>query len=677
MAKIKLLSDTVIGRIAAGEVVERPSAAAKELIENSLDAGATAVTVEIREGGLDYLRVTDNGCGIEPADIRMAFERHATSKITRETDLDAIATLGFRGEALASIAAVGRVTMTTRARGNEIGLKAVNEGGTLREVAEAACPAGTTIVVRDLFFNAPVRRGFMKKPAAEAGAIGDLMMRMILSRPDVSFRFLSNGKVVYHSPGDGKAASAVLAVYGREAMKQLREVRGHEGGLVLSGYVGIGELARGNRTNECFCINRRVMFSALLSSALETACRERVMIGKYPVCALNLEIPYEAVDVNVHPNKLEVRFRDEAAVSEAVTSLVLEALKDRDAFEKPVEMKLVREPAAGTPAIPSVPSSPAERGGDVAAMSATGAENVAVMPAFAASPTPAKSLPPPAATVMVSKTIPQEAEEKEFWRAEPVFRPVTPTVSPAEPAVESLPLAEPVRVFQAPPAEPRREEAVPASPPEAWENPFRQETVEQVDTIRPMIQAPMRVFGALFHTFILIEYADQLLLVDQHAVHERLLFDRMMAAWGSGVASQELLVPHVLPVTRQEQALLEQNRELLEGIGLVVESFGETDVAIRAIPMLLGEPETDAFVRELIGELEAGKAPGFEKKRAMILQTACKHAVKGGEALPEEVLRALAQEMIDQRVTPTCPHGRPLVVAITHQELDRKFKRIQ
>ena len=341
---IHRLTDDIIGKIAAGEVVERPAAAIKEMVENSLDAGASAVSVEIRDGGITSIRVTDNGSGIRADDIRLAFERHATSKINRAEDLASIDTLGFRGEALASIAAVSRVTCTTRTANDAAGVRVHIEGGRFLGVEEAACPQGTTMIVRDLFYNVPVRLGFLKKPAAEAGLVSDVMMRMILSRPDVSFRLISQGKTLYHSAGDGKLASAVYAIYGSELLRSMREVKGSQGGLLLSGYVGIGESARGNRAHQSFFINGRCMRSDLLSAALEEGCRERVMIGRYPTCVLHLTMPYETVDVNVHPNKLEVRFRDADRVAEAVETLVREALRDRDAFERPVPMPLAEGP---------------------------------------------------------------------------------------------------------------------------------------------------------------------------------------------------------------------------------------------------------------------------------------------------------------------------------------------
>ncbi len=624
MGKIRPLSENLIGKIAAGEVVERPAAAIKELIENSLDAGATAVTVEIQEGGLTSIRVADNGSGIDESDIRMAFERHATSKISREQDLDAIATLGFRGEALASIAAVSRITMTTRTAASETGLKVKNEGGRITDIQEIACPVGTTIQVNDLFYNVPVRKGFMKKAGQEATAVHDLIVQLLLSRPDVSFRYISNGKTEFHSPGDGQTATALQTVYGSYAMKFMKEVNDHGNGLIIKGYVGIGENGRGNRNQEMFFINGRVMHNKILNDALETACRERVMIGKFPVCALYLTIPYEAVDVNVHPNKLEVRFRDEAGVYEAVLSAVLMALKEKDAFEHPVEMNLCPKKES----VPAAEAAPP------------------VIPVH-------RPLPSPDESVTVSKKLPDSASVfSPAPRPQPVYREILP--SPVQ-----KPATEPAAMeYKAPPV--------------------LKEKAEQVNTILSTVRKPMKVFGALFNTFILVEYEDQLLMVDQHAVHERLLFDKLMSEHTEKAqAGQEMLVPVVLGVTNAEQRLLEDNREALESIGLVVEAFGEKDVAVRTIPVILGEAQTKDFIRDVINDLQTGRDPTFEKKRTQLLQTACKHAVKGGETLTEEELRSLLDKMIEQKVTPTCPHGRPLVVSISHRELDRKFKRIQ
>ncbi len=690
MARIRMLNENVIGKIAAGEVVERPASAIKELVENSLDAGATAILVEIREGGIESFRVSDNGCGIESADIRMAFERHATSKIREEADLNDIGTLGFRGEALASIAAVGRVTLTTRTAQDETGLRVQNEGGQILSMQETACAVGTTISVRDLFFNVPVRKGFLKKPVTETNAISDLMMRLILSRPEVSFRYLSNGRMVYHSPGDGQMASAVMSIYGSRAVRSMREVKGHGGGVLVRGYVGIGENARSSRSNESFFINGRMMRSPLLSGAVEDACRERVMIGKYPMCALYLEMPGENVNVNVHPNKLEVRFRDDQAVRQAVFGTVFDALQDRDAFERPVEMPLIpeKESSALRP-VPHIPTGgegnkpTVEIGGAIPAIQPSSSEPVRPEPVFR----PIESIPvmkenprtawlrkelepdllPPPETAK-TREMNREAAPAENTGPDSIQAGTAPFPAPEAEQPESVPAPTPPRTEPVPVPDPEKPESVSASAPIQG---------EQISALPEDVTKPMKIFGALFDTYILIEYENHLLLIDQHAVHERLLFDRMMKAYEGQHAGQEMLVPMIISLTKKEQALLEEYRELLEGIGLTTEPFGEQDVAIRSIPMILGENETQTFLREAIAELENGKTPGADKKRAAILQMACKHAVKGGEPLSESDLRYLVEEMVDRKVTPTCPHGRPLVVAISRNELDKKFKRIQ
>lgn len=628
MGKIKLLNDSMIGKIAAGEVVERPVSAVKELVENSLDAGASAVTVEIRDGGLSYLRVTDNGSGIDESDIRLAFERHATSKLTNEEDLYSIRTLGFRGEALSSIAAVSHVVMTTRTPQQETGLKVTNEGGRILKIEEAPCTTGTTIVVTDLFFNAPVRKGFMKKAASEASSVQDVMNQFILSRPDVSFRYISDGRILLHSPGDGQLASSVLTVFGSKSMSFMRKVEGHVSGILLKGFVGISEIARGNRSQEYFFINKRMMHSAVLSNALETACRERVMIGRFPVCALHLQIAYDAVDVNVHPNKLEVRFRDEKAVSDAVLSLVLESLKEPDAFEHPVEMKLTHEPPSIVAPVPTQ-----EKIRQSLAQPSPNVSKISTIPPVSFDRTEVSSLPP----------LPMREQEQ----TTPFIRPVT-SLSNSDDKEKADSLS---RMIQG--------------------------KSEQINTILPELPKQMKIFGALFNTFILVEYDNCLMMVDQHAVHERLLFDSLMKEHSAQNTGQELLVPVIINVSAKDIMLIEENRELFESIGLIIERFGEYDIAVRTVPVILGEAQTADFVREALSELEKNHTVTFDQKRADILQTACKHAIKGGETLTEDQLRTILNEMIEKHVTPTCPHGRPLVISITHREIDKKFKRIQ
>jgi len=638
--KIQLLSDEVIGKIAAGEVVERPSAAIKEMVENSLDAGATAVTVEIRDGGISYFRVTDNGSGIRQSEIRMAFERHATSKITRTDDLFAIQTLGFRGEALASIAAVAKVTCTTRTRGDASGVKVVNEGGHITAIEEAACPEGTSFVVRDLFYNTPVRLKFLKKPVTEAGYVSDLMMRLILSRPDVSFRYISQGKTLYHSAGDGKLSSAVFSIYGKELLRSMREVDGHEAGLLLKGYVGVGESGRASRGHQSFFINGRYMRSGLLSAAVEAACRERVTDGRYPTCVLHLTMPFETVDVNVHPNKLEVRFQNEQAVAQAVEAIVRDALTEKSVLDKPETLSLSPQTPLHTPV--------------------TVAKQAAIT-----TNTDQKSVPAQAPRAAAQPTVVRQAAVPPVAQ-KPAVSPLT-QMKPIAPVMRQTTFAPAYHSAPVPPP------VAPVSRPAAPVQPEKPQTA----SFLPETPKPLRLMGTAFGSYIVAEYEDQLLLIDQHGVHERLLFDRMMKALDTSTCAQELLIPLIVPVTRREQQLLEEHRGLLQSMGLNVEPFGENEVSVRSIPMILGQPQAGDLLREIIDQLEGERGVvSLEKRRAGILALACKKAVKPGERLSESDVRALVSRMVDEHVTPTSPRGTPLIVALTHTDIDRRFRRM-
>ena len=379
---IRILDAATVGRIAAGEVVERPSSVVKELVENSLDAGATAITVEMRAGGIEMLRVTDNGCGIEPGQVRLAFENHATSKLQTADQLDDIRSLGFRGEALPSIAAVSHVEMTTRARNQDSGVKLNIDGGQNVRVTEVGCPEGTTIVMRDLFYNVPVRRAFLKKPAYEAGLVSDNVARLMLGNPKISMRLVSNGSTVYHTFGDGKLRHAVFAIYGKETAEKMVEIDASIGATRVWGLIGVGELAKSTRAHQMFFINGRSVRCGLLTRALEQICRSRVTIGLYPMCALNLTLPPNAIDVNVHPNKLEVRFRDEAGTQATVEKLLSSAFEGEHVLdwkrdtapvreitrtasvrevvpaEKPVQTEMFAAKTVATKPIPTEPAEP-------------------------------------------------------------------------------------------------------------------------------------------------------------------------------------------------------------------------------------------------------------------------------------------------------------------------------
>lgn len=665
-AKIRLLSDDVIGKIAAGEVVERPAAAIKEMVENSLDAGATAITVEIRDGGISYFRVTDNGAGIQQSEIRMAFERHATSKISTAQDLSAIQTLGFRGEALASIASVAHVTCTTRTKQDASGIKVVNKGGKIESIEEAACPEGTTFVVRDLFFNTPVRLKFLKKPTTEAGYVSDLMMRLILSRPDVSFRYVSQGKVLYHSAGDGKLASAVFSIYGKES-RSMREVKGHQSGVLLNGFVGVGDLARATRAHQSFFINGRYMKSSVLSSAVESACREHMMQGRYPSCVLHLTMPFEMVDVNVHPNKLECRFQDDTALFTAIEAIIKDAFTENDPLARPSVMAIA--PQTQQTAAP-----------------VTVTKATAVMMASEA-PIPAKPVVEQKGTVPAAaekKAEPKPDVEKPTVQNNPVEAvPKPQSASVPQPAMKPLkPLAPSTGMRPSVLHEPSAAvqafvQSYPKAPiPQPTKEPAPNKPIMQ--SFLPESSKPLKLIGTAFNSYILVEYEDNLLLIDQQGVHERLLFDRMMRSLGTQQCSQELLIPLIIPATRKEQQLLESHQSLLQGIGLTVESFGETEVSIRSIPMILGQPQAGEFLREILDQLEGERGvTSMEKRRAAIVALASKKAVRSGEKLSIDDIRELVVRMVEQKITPTSPRGTPLIVALPHTDINRRFRRLQ
>ncbi len=672
--KIRLLPDEVIGKIAAGEVVERPSAAIKEMVENSLDAGATAVTVEIRDGGISYFRVTDNGSGIQQSEIRLAFERHATSKISSSRDLAAIQTLGFRGEALASIAAVAKVTCTTRTRTDSSGIKMVNNGGRIESIEETACPEGTSFVVRDLFYNTPVRLKFLKKPATEAGYVSDLMMRLILSRPDVSFRYISQGKTLYHSAGDGKLASAVFSIYGKE-MRTMREVNGHQGGIMLKGFVGVGESGRATRAHQSFFINGRYMKSGVLSAGVEAACKDRVLQGRYPACVLHLTMPYDAVDVNVHPNKLECRFQNDFSVMEAIETIVRDGFADQTPLDRPQIMQLTPEASAHT--IPVSVKKQEKAESEVSSVRVAQAPASPVLNAASKLNKSAFTANPMKTNIVIKQAqpLPDPAQHE----AERICQPL-PKVKPEE----TLPFRQmkPLMPLNQPSSNTLRQ-SLPDNSSYLRDN---REAAKQIPvpensqpiSFLPIEQKPLKLIGIAFNSYILVEYRDQLLLIDQQGVHERLLFDWMMEAYDTKSCSQELLVPMIVPATRREQQMLETHSELLSALGLTVESFGETEVSIRSIPMILGQPQAGDLLREIIDQLENERGLiSLEKRRAGILALACKKAVRSGERLNESDLRELVERMVEKNVIPASPRGTPLIVALTHSDIDRRFRRPQ
>ena len=659
---IRVLDASVVGRIAAGEVVERPSSVVKELIENSLDAGATSITVEIRGGGIDYLRVTDNGCGIEPNQVRLAFENHATSKLQNAEQLDDIRTLGFRGEALPSIAAVSRVEMTTRAQNQESGVKYTCEGGKNGKTVEAGCPQGTTLIMRDLFFNTPVRREFLKKPSYEGGLVSDAVSRMLLGNPGVSMRFISGGSTLYHSFGDGKLRHAVFSVYGRETAEQMVELDASEGGVRIYGLIGVGELAKATRAHQMFYINGRSVRCPLVARALEQVCRSRVTIGMYPMCVLNLVLPPTSVDVNVHPNKLEVRFRDADMMRAACERLLARAFEGERVLEidKLTAQKTAIEHTAQVREIPL--AQPVEKAMEIPA--AKPDEKPTAQPA--AQPAE-KPVDPPAAK--------PEQVRMQLSGANVLREDIAAVGAAPIKTVDLSVLNRPEKRPEPVQTEPKRE----ASPaPKPVETPAPAPITQKSAPAEPEADdLPVRVIGVAFKTYIIAEAGDTLLLIDQHAAHERLQYERLMARCSAGTASQQLLTPLIFHLTGREMALIEENMELLNDAGYSVEPFGDSDIQVRAVPFVMGKAEIRPLFLDMLGSLGGLKNATVDARRAEIMQMACKSAVKAGDALSDSEIRALIRGMMKTGAPPTCPHGRPVVKTLSRRDLEKMFKRIQ
>jgi len=612
LSVIQVLDPHVANLIAAGEVVERPASVAKELMENAIDAGATAVTVEISHGGMTFLRVTDDGKGIPAEELPTAFLRHATSKLKTESDLEAIGTLGFRGEALAAIAAVSRITALSRPLEAPLGASMSLEGGVPGAVEEAGCPLGTTIVVRDLFFNTPARLKFMKRDAAEGAAVFAVVQRVALSHPEVSIKFLRDGKQELLTPGDGKLQSAIYAVLGRELALGFTEVKGSGEGMEVSGFVSLPACCRASRNYQFFFVNGRLIKSRLMMAALEEAYANQKMVGKFPGCVLHLQTKLSAVDVNVHPAKTEVKFGSDRQVFDTVYHGVLAAL-DRDRTRPAVQLK-------------------------------------------APVPKPQQPQPMPLRVHGGDNSLQQTAIEQ--LRA-PV-QPVRPA-SPAPPAPRPRP---PVNIT---PPEPEPE-------PEPKPLPKPQPKPKPLPEPEPNCEPPWRVAGEVLNTYIIVEQGETIFLIDKHAAHERLNFDRLKAA-GYTPMVQTLLSPAVLHPPAEEGAVLLEHRELLDEFGFGVEEFGSGALIVRQAPFDVDPADVESALLEIAGMLLAtGRADPAGARDALLHTMACKAAIKGGWKTSPQELERVAQAVMSGQVK-YCPHGRPVAIELTRKELEKQFGR--
>lgn len=642
MPEIQILSPHLADLIAAGEVVERPASVVKELVENAFDAGARTVTVELRGGGATYLRVTDDGCGMAPEDAGIAFLRHATSKLHDEQGLEAIGTMGFRGEALAAISAVSHITLTTRQRGAAAGTHMTLDAGDIQDMYETGCPEGTTMIVRDLFFNTPARRKFLKSDRAEGAACAAAALRCALGRPDVSVRCIRDGEEVFFSPGDNKLDSCVYSLLGRGLAMSLLPCAGEADGVRVHGFISSPAAGRGSRAQQYFFCNGRWIRSAALQAALEQAYRNTLLVGRFPACVLYIELSCAAVDVNIHPAKTEVKFTHERAVFDAVYYGARAAL---EAEREPVTtLPKAVKPEPAPKADPFVPSAPK------AAPAQHPSAPAPAAPAFAPARTYAPAVPAEEAVAFRSPTAsafaaPRVAPPPAFVTpARPAPgtppEPVVPVVQPAQTAIEPEPAVPSPLESAAPPAEP-----------------------------------PARLIGEAMHTYILVEKGETLILIDKHAAHERINFDRMRQS-PADIPSQTLLEPLPFTPDASDADVLQQYGNVLAELGFTFEPFGRNDYILRGVPAQLDAADALPALEEICAQLRHGARMDAQSVRDEVLKTvACKAAIKAGwQTEPEELLR-LADAVCAGEVK-YCPHGRPVAVTLTRRELDKLFKRI-
>ena len=657
MPDIKVLDSHIADLIAAGEVVERPASVAKELMENAIDAGAHKVTVEIAHGGLTFLRVTDDGCGIPADQLKTAFLRHATSKLRTEYDLEAIGTLGFRGEALAAIAAVSRLEVISRTQDAPLGASLSLEGGVVGQLEEAGGPVGTTMVVRDLFYNTPARLKFMKKDAAEGAAVFAVVQRVALSHPEVSVKFIRDGKQELLTPGDGQLKSAVYAVLGRELALGFREVKSQTEDMTVTGFVSLPACCRGSRNWQYFFVNGRQVKSRLMMAALEEAYQNQKMVGKFPACVLHLETKLNAVDVNVHPAKTEVKFGGERQVFSAVYHAVLSALT-MDRSHPTMELK---EAPAAKPA----PAPVVER---------TIRPNVTVF-----------SRPKPQMTSTIrlnDTTAPQKLEQEKkpqpLKEEEPERKrePVLPAISKEvkqQPVHKEETISTPIVEVLAPTAEENLPEPLLVEEVSTNEPAIVEENIPETQQELAVNTQSWRMAGEVLNTYIVVEQGESVFFIDKHAAHERINFDRMKAQ-GYDPMAQSLLVPVVCKFSPQEQQALLEQTSLLEEFGFEVEELGR-DLVVRQAPFDVELGEIENTLTELAQKLLSGGRADPAAARDELLHTmACKAAIKGGwETTPQELDRVARAVMSGQ--VKYCPHGRPVAIELTKKELEKQFKR--
>ena len=681
MGIIHKLSPALADMIAAGEVVERPASVIKELVENAVDAGAKKITVEIKNGGITFMRVTDDGCGMSREDVPTAFLRHATSKISCAEDLGGISTMGFRGEALAAISSVSKIDLLTRSASDDLGVSMRVEAGNVIDIQPAGCPQGTTMIVRDLFYNTPARMKFLKRDSVEGGYISGAVQRQALGHPEIAFRFLRDGKPELTTPGDGKLLSAIYAAMGRSSAKEMVEVKSTSGGVTVTGYVGKPTASRGSRSYQHFFVNGRYVKSRMMASALEEAYKNQIMVGRFPICVLHITVPPTAVDVNVHPAKTEVKFLREGDVFDAIHYSVLGALsraqdrpemelknprpqvQPKQSFYQNVTAQEYRTMTGMLEKGSSVqPSSPVLRQFESLGQRAEGnlRQNVSVHDSVRMVPTVQGARPVSALTSAVTET-PAERTVRPPEHVAAIPEEPMPAPKPEPPV--SIPASVPEDIPPVQTVMDLPEVPIPKAPePQEIQEPELQN------------EKPYRIIGEALDTYIIVEQGDGLLLFDKHAAHERIRFERLKAQRHE-VMSQVLLSPLHPSMSREEVAVLLEQKETMEGLGFTLEDFGG-DLVVRAIPCDVTEEDATACLSELAQQLQDGRKLDKETVYDDLLHTiACKGAIKGGQYTDPKEISALVAELMARDDIKHCPHGRPVCITLSRATLERQFKR--
>lgn len=686
MNQIHVLDAETIDKIAAGEVVERPASVVKELVENAIDAGATSITVEIKDGGISFMRITDNGSGIAKDQIRTAFLRHATSKIESAEDLSRIASLGFRGEALSSISAVSQVELVTKTKDCLTGTRMIIEGGMEKAFEEVGAPDGTTFLIRNLFFNTPVRRKFLKQPPTEGGYVADLMEHLALSRPDISFKFMVGSQTKFYTSGNGELKEVIYRIYGKDVAANVIPIDFEENGFRIKGYLGNPTLVRSNRNHEIYFLNGRFIRSSVLSKAIEEGYKEYLMQHKFPLCVLQITVEDKSqVDVNVHPTKMEVRFSDGPAVYNLVMRAIRERLKNKEMIP---ETTLPEAKKPGMPAHPvnRVMTERVNSNNEGTARytekelnnqgSAIGLKELEIM---------SDMLENTKTSVMQEQQgVIAKSQGRDFeisFDDEEVKTDASADVQKNNrDRIQNSPAP---KVSIPEPFETKRTqqfkvmEEVRYQPDRPLMTDFTQETLFEKKVISQENRTKYQIIGQVFDTYWLVQFEDKLYIIDQHAAHEKVKYERFMKQYHEKtLVTQNLMPPIIVSLTGREETILKEYAELFENLGFEIEEFGGDEYALRAVPVdLYGCNERQMFL-EVLDELsDMGPREGLKVVEEKIASMSCKAAVKGNNRLSREEAEKLIDELLTLENPYNCPHGRPTIITMSKYEMEKRFKR--